>query len=73
MAYKQKINSRDNTPGIFRKDQEERYTKVSTEGSVSKFVSDTGKIVYAKKQFDPKKGERYTKLKDSKGNIYKNK
>lgn len=67
MAYTQKINSRDkDTPGTFRKDQEERYTKVNTKGGVSKFVSDTGKTVYGKKQ-----GERYTKLKDSQGNIYK--
>ena len=53
MAYKQTINSRDkNTPGTFRKDQEDRYTKVEKipGGNVYKFVSTTGKERYATKQ-----------------------
>lgn len=56
MAYKQRINSRDkDTPGTFRKDQEERYKnigKMSGTKNVYKFVSDTGKERYALKQDD---------------------
>lgn len=53
MAYKQKINSRDkDTLGTFRQDQEETYKKVEKipGGNVYKFVSTTGKEIYAMKQ-----------------------
>jgi len=59
-----------NTPGTFTEKDRKRYKRVKTESGVSKFVSETGNVVYGKKQ-NTKKGERYTKLKDSQGNIYK--
>jgi len=55
MAYKQRINSRDkDTPGTFRKDQEDRYKKVEKipGSNVYKFVSTTGKERYGIKQGD---------------------
>ena len=72
MAYKQRLNSRDkDTPGTFRKDQEDRYKnigKISGTEDVYKFVSDTGKTRYARKQgdkysmlfLDPSKNKVYT-------------
>ena len=61
MAYKQRINSRDkDTPGTFRKDQEDRYKnvgKISGTKDVYKFVSDTGETRYARKQ-----GDKYSML-----------
>lgn len=54
MAYTQKINSRHkDTPGTFKKDQEETYKKtgkVPGTKDVYKFVSDTGEQRYATKQ-----------------------
>ena len=71
MAYKQKINSRDkDTPGTFRQDQEDRYTKVEKipGGNVYKFVSTTGKERYAIK----KNGRYSTLYKDQdKKEVYK--
>jgi hypothetical protein len=72
MAYKQRLNSREkDTPGTFRKDQEDRYKnigKIPGTEDVYKFVSDTGKTRFVRKQgdmysilyTDPKKSKVYT-------------
>lgn len=70
MVYKQR-KSKKNTPGTFRKDQEDRYKKVEKipGGNVYKFVSTTGKERYAVKR----PNGRYTTLYKDKGKkeVYK--